>query len=133
MSEKTFVVVGASLAGAKAAQALRAEGFDGRLVLIGAEPERPYERPPLSTDYLRGEAEREKAFVHAEGFYREQRIELLMGTAVTAFDTGRVTLEGARELEFDPAVADHRRRAPATGRTGRRAGGDLLPADPGRL
>ncbi len=103
MSEKTFVIVGASLAGAKAAQELRAEGFDGRVMLIGAESERPYERPPLSKDYLRGEAEREKAFVHEAGFYREQQIELLMGTAVTALAPGaaRVTLEGARELEFD--------------------------------
>lgn len=47
----TFVVVGASLAGAKAAEALRAEGFDGRLVLVGEEPQRPYERPPLSKGY----------------------------------------------------------------------------------
>jgi cation diffusion facilitator CzcD-associated flavoprotein CzcO len=53
---ETFVIVGAGLAGAKAAQMLREEGFDGRLVLIGDEPERPYERPPLSKDYLRGEA-----------------------------------------------------------------------------
>ncbi len=103
MSEKTFVIVGASLAGAKAAQELRAEGFDGRVVLIGAEPELPYERPPLSKEYLRGEAEREKAFVHEAGFYREQQIELLMGTTVTALDlgAGRMTLESARELEFD--------------------------------
>ena len=52
---ETFVIVGAGLAGAKAAETLRHEGFDGRLVLIGDEPERPYERPPLSKDYLRGE------------------------------------------------------------------------------
>ena len=56
-SPETFVIVGAGLAGAKAAETLREEGFDGRLVLIGDEPERPYERPPLSKDYLRGEAE----------------------------------------------------------------------------
>ena len=55
-AEQTFVIVGASLAGAKAAQTLRHEGFEGRLVLVGAEDERPYERPPLSKDYLRGEA-----------------------------------------------------------------------------
>ena len=61
---QTFVIVGASLAGAKAAETLREEGFEGRLVLIGAEPERPYERPPLTKDYLRGESPREKAFVH---------------------------------------------------------------------
>ncbi|MGZ6565736.1 MAG: FAD-dependent oxidoreductase, partial [Solirubrobacteraceae bacterium] len=52
MSKQTFVIVGASLAGAKAAEALRELGFDGRVVLIGAEPERPYQRPPLSKDYL---------------------------------------------------------------------------------
>jgi hypothetical protein len=55
-TEETFVIVGASLAGAEAAEALRAEGFDGRLVLIGEEPDRPYERPPLSKTYLSGNA-----------------------------------------------------------------------------
>lgn len=103
MSERTFLIVGASLAGAKAAEALREGGFDGRVVLIGAEPERPYERPPLSKDYLRGESEREKALVHQVGFYREHEIELLMGTTVTRINpaTRRVTLEDASELEFD--------------------------------
>ena len=66
-----FAIVGAGLAGAKAAETLREEGFDGRLVLLGAEAERPYERPPLSKDYLRGEAERDGAYVHAAGFYAE--------------------------------------------------------------
>ena len=60
-SDRTFVIVGASLAGAKAAETLRAEGFDERVVLIGAEDERPYERPPLSKDYLRGEADRDRS------------------------------------------------------------------------
>lgn len=64
--EQVFVVVGASLAGAKAAEALRSEGFDGRVVLIGEEPHRPYEHPPLSKDYLRGEAEADKLYVHGE-------------------------------------------------------------------
>jgi 3-phenylpropionate/trans-cinnamate dioxygenase ferredoxin reductase subunit len=63
---RTFVIVGASLAGAKAAETLREEGFDGRIVL-GAEAERPYERPPLSKDYLRGETQ-EKPYVHDEAF-----------------------------------------------------------------
>ena len=59
MSAKpVFLIVGASLAGAKAAEELRTQGFDGRVMLIGAEPERPYERPPLTKDYLRGESER---------------------------------------------------------------------------
>jgi 3-phenylpropionate/trans-cinnamate dioxygenase ferredoxin reductase subunit len=102
MSDRTFVIVGASLAGAKAAEELRSQGFDGRVVLIGAEAERPYERPPLSKDYLRGESEREKAHVHGQDFYGEQEIELLTSTTVSAIDPGgRVTLEGAPDLEFD--------------------------------
>jgi 3-phenylpropionate/trans-cinnamate dioxygenase ferredoxin reductase subunit len=103
MSEQRFVIVGASLAGAKAAEELRARGFDGRVVLVGAEPDRPYERPPLSKDYLRGESERAKAYVHAEEFYEQQRIELLTNSTVSAIDPGasRVTLEDGRELGFD--------------------------------
>jgi 3-phenylpropionate/trans-cinnamate dioxygenase ferredoxin reductase subunit len=102
MTEETFVIVGASLAGAKAAEELRERGFDGRLVLVGSEPERPYERPPLSKDYLRGESERDNAFVHEDGFYEQHRIELLTGTAATAIDpSGRVALDGGRELRFD--------------------------------
>ncbi len=76
MSKQRFVIVGATLAGAKAAEELRERGFDGSVVLIGAEPERPYERPPLSKDYLRGESERDKAYVHGDDFYREHDIEL---------------------------------------------------------
>ena len=72
-SEQTFVIVGASLAGAKAAETLRAEGFDGRIVLIGDEAERPYERPPLSKDYLRGEAEREHGLRPRRGLLRRAR------------------------------------------------------------
>ncbi len=88
MTPATFVIVGAGLAGAKAAEALREEGFDGRVVLVGAEPERPYERPPLSKDYLRGESGREKAYVHPEAFYAEHEIELRLATAVEAIDPG---------------------------------------------
>src|SRR3954467_7944851 len=100
---ETFVIVGASLAGAKAAEALRDEGFDGRLVLIGDEPERPYERPPLTKDYLRAESTREKAYVHPEGFYREHDIELMTATVVTAVDPARetITLDGGSKLGYD--------------------------------
>src|SRR5215211_1793719 len=95
---QTVVIIGASLAGAKAAETLREEGFDGRLLLIGAEAERPYERPPLTKDYLRSESPREKAYVHPEAFYPEHHIELITDTAVTALDPGRsrVTLENGR-------------------------------------
>ena len=68
-----FVIVGASLAGAKAAETLRAEQFSGPVVLIGTEDELPYERPPLSKDYLLGKAERDKIYVHPEEWYAEQR------------------------------------------------------------
>src|SRR2546423_5064698 len=104
MSAKpVFLIVGASLAGAKAAEELRRQGFDGRVVLIGAEPDRPYERPPLTKDYLRGESPREKAYVHEEGFYADQEIELETETTVTAIDPGglRVTLADGRELRCE--------------------------------
>ena len=104
MSAKpVFLIVGASLAGAKAAEELRTQGFDGRVVLIGAEPERPYERPPLTKDYLRGESEREKAYVHPDGFYAEQEIELETGVTVTGIEPGasRVTLGDGRVLGYD--------------------------------
>ena len=100
---QSIVIVGASLAGAKAAETLRDEGFDGRVVLIGEESERPYERPPLTKDYLRDESPREKAYVHSEAFYREHGIELMTGTAVTALHPARsrVTLDDGRDLAYD--------------------------------
>jgi 3-phenylpropionate/trans-cinnamate dioxygenase ferredoxin reductase subunit len=103
IDNETFVIVGASLAGAKAAETLRDEGFDGRVVLIGDEPERPYERPPLTKDYLRGDAPREKAYVHEDFFYGARDIDLLTDTTVTGVDPGRsrITLDGGRELDYD--------------------------------
>ena len=103
MSEQTFIIVGASLTGAKAAEELRERGFDGRVLLIGAEPERPYERPPLTKDYLRGESPRAKAYVHEEGFYAQHQIELVTSATVTAIDpaASKVTLADGRELGFD--------------------------------
>jgi 3-phenylpropionate/trans-cinnamate dioxygenase ferredoxin reductase subunit len=83
---RTFAVVGAGLAGAKAVEALRAEGFDGRLVLFGAEPYRPYERPPLSKGYLQGKAERDAAFVHPDGWYAEHDVDLRLSTSVAGLD-----------------------------------------------
>jgi 3-phenylpropionate/trans-cinnamate dioxygenase ferredoxin reductase subunit len=103
VSNRTFIIVGASVAGAKAAEELRAQGFDGRVVLLGSELERPYERPPLTKDYLREESPREKAYVHEPGFYAEQQIELETDAAVTAIDPrgSRVTLADGRELGYD--------------------------------
>jgi 3-phenylpropionate/trans-cinnamate dioxygenase ferredoxin reductase component len=101
--DQAFVIVGASLAGAKAAETLRAEGFDGRLVLIGAEAERPYERPPLSKDYLRGEVGREKVYVHDEGFYSAHDIELRLGRTAVGLDTAisEVALDDGERLRYD--------------------------------
>ena len=102
-AEQTFVIVGASLAGAKAAETLRAEGFDGRLVLVGAEAERPYERPPLSKEYLRGEAGREKVYVHEAGFYAEHDIELQLGRTAVGLDVagGVLALDDGSRLRYD--------------------------------
>jgi 3-phenylpropionate/trans-cinnamate dioxygenase ferredoxin reductase subunit len=99
---EAFVIVGAGLAGAKAAETLREEGFDGRLTLIGDEPERPYERPPLSKDHLRGETD-EVPYVHEAGFYADNQIELLTSTRVTGIDLGlrELLLEGDRRLGYD--------------------------------
>jgi 3-phenylpropionate/trans-cinnamate dioxygenase ferredoxin reductase component len=102
-SDRTHVIVGASLAGAKAAETLREEGFDGRLVLVGTEAERPYERPPLSKEYLRGEAGRDKVYVHDEGFYAEHDIELLLGRTAVSLNTSssELTLDDGERLGYD--------------------------------
>src|SRR5690242_211125 len=101
MSDKrTFAIVGAGLAGAKAAEALRTEGFTGRIVLLGAETHRPYERPPLSKGYLQGSAERDTVYVHPPEWYGDHQIELRVGTAATAVDRRAheiVTADGNRE------------------------------------
>src|SRR3954468_1666197 len=111
----TFVVAGAGLAGAKAAETLREEGFEGRLILVGNEPERPYERPPLSKDYLRGDAERETIYVHPEDFYAEHGVELRLGRRAVELDVG------ARQLVLDDGEwVDYDRLLLATGAEPRR-------------
>ena len=102
-AEQTFLIVGASLAGAKAAEALREEGFEGRVVLIGAEDERPYERPPLSKEYLRGEVGREKVHVHEAGFYAEHGIELQLGRSAVGLDPAsrELALDDGQRLGYD--------------------------------
>jgi 3-phenylpropionate/trans-cinnamate dioxygenase ferredoxin reductase subunit len=99
----TFLIVGGGLAGAKAAETLREEGFDGSVVLVGSERQRPYERPPLSKEYLRGESSREELYVHAEASYEEHGIELRVGETAIRLDTERrqVELDGGEELPFD--------------------------------
>ena len=78
-TEPTFLIVGGGLAGAIAAQTLREEGFDGRITLLGAESNRPYERPPLSKDYLQGNADRDSVFVHPEPWYADHACRAASG------------------------------------------------------
>lgn len=101
--DQTYVIVGASLAGAKAAEAMRDAGFDGRVVLVGDERERPYERPPLSKDYLLGKDARDKVFVHEQGWYAEHDVELRLGATVTGLhrSTHQIELAGGERVAYD--------------------------------
>jgi 3-phenylpropionate/trans-cinnamate dioxygenase ferredoxin reductase component len=103
MAEQTFVIVGANLAGGRAAFALRAEGFAGRIILIGAEPDLPYERPPLSKEYLRGDVAKEKLYIAGPEIYEERHIDLLLGTRATRLDPQEhlVKLEAGARIEYD--------------------------------
>ncbi len=112
------MIVGASLAGAKAAETLRAEGFAGRVVLVGEEADLPYERPPLSKDYLRGEAS--PPFVHDEAWYAEHDVDLRLGVTVTALDVDAhtVSMAGGEDLRYDAlllATGAEPRRLPVPG------------------
>lgn len=99
---ESVVIVGASLAGAKAAETLRTGGFEGSITLIGEEPVRPYERPPLSKGYLRGEQSFDAAAVHPEGFYAENDIELRTSTTVTAISpySNEVEVKGGERFGY---------------------------------
>ena len=99
-----FVVIGAGVAGATAAAKLREDGFDGDVVLIGAEEEAPYERPPLSKEYLRGESGHH--FVRPPEWYAEHAIDVRFGSRAERVDvTGRVVeLDGGERVPFDQVV-----------------------------
>jgi 3-phenylpropionate/trans-cinnamate dioxygenase ferredoxin reductase component len=103
VSPREVVIIGAGLAGATAAQGLRGHGFAGRLVLVGDEPERPYERPPLSKEYLLGTMAREKTYVHPQDWYAEHDVELLLSTTATFVDRGvhEVGLSDGSRLPYD--------------------------------
>src|SRR4051794_7683569 len=98
-----FVVVGAGLAGAKAVETLRDEGFEGAIDLVGDEREYPYERPPLSKDYLLGKQPREGALVHDGDWYAKHDVTLHLGTRATRLDLSdhRIELKGGASLDFD--------------------------------
>ncbi len=117
---RSFVIVGASLAGVHAAVTLRDEGFDGRVVLLGAEPHEPYDRPPLSKGYLRGEVSRDRLLLRPSGFWAEQEIELRLGARVARIDPGgrEVELEEGERIGYDAALlatGGRNRRLPLPG------------------
>ncbi|HEV8572797.1 MAG TPA: FAD-dependent oxidoreductase [Actinomycetota bacterium] len=122
MARPTFVIVGAGMCGGAAAQTLREEGFDGRVILVGAESHFPYERPPLSKEYLRGEQGREKLFVHPESWFAEQDVEARLGIRATDIDLSArtVTQSDGDHLSYDVLLI-------ATGGRPRRLGGE--PSD----
>jgi 3-phenylpropionate/trans-cinnamate dioxygenase ferredoxin reductase component len=101
--ERTFVVVGGGLAGAKAVEALRDKGFRGRLVLFAGEDHLPYERPPLSKDYLKTGEGLDDAFVHDRDWYAAHDVEVRTGTVVTTLDRAahEVVTEAGERLHWD--------------------------------
>lgn len=115
MTSQRFVIVGAGLAAVKAAQTLREEGFSGDVVMVGAEAHPPYERPPLSKDYLQGKAQRDSVFVQPASWFQEQSITLRQGTSVQGLQLGerQVQLSDGTLLAYDALLL-------ATGSTPRR-------------
>ena len=117
---RRFVIVGSMLAGATAAVTLREEGFDGDVVLIGAEPMFPYERPPLSKAFLRGESRIQEAMVRPEAFYADNAIETRFGTTVIGVDAASSTVStaGGDDVRYDAllvATGARNRRFPIPG------------------
>ena len=119
MAQHSFLIAGGGLAGAKAAQTLREEGFTGRIQIVGAENERPYERPPLSKGYLNGTAARDTIYVHGPGWYQENDVELLLGSPAVDLDPvgHKLTLSTGTILGYDKlllATGSSARRLPDT-------------------
>jgi 3-phenylpropionate/trans-cinnamate dioxygenase ferredoxin reductase subunit len=117
---ESFVIVGAGMAGAKGAEALRDQGFDGRITLLGDEAHRPYERPPLSKEYLMGSTEFDAAYVHPETWYADNRVDLRLNTSARHIDRSlrQVELADGTRLEFDKlmlATGAHPRSIPVPG------------------
>ncbi|MFD8565476.1 NAD(P)/FAD-dependent oxidoreductase [Streptomyces sp. NPDC059639] len=100
--ENPFVIVGGGLAAGTAVESLRERGYDGPLIVIGDESERPYIRPPLSKGYLLGKEDRDSIYVHAENWYAEHDVDLLLGTTARAVDpkAAEVELEGGRRIAY---------------------------------
>ncbi len=126
MTTPSYLIIGGGLAGAKAAEALRDNNFDGNIILFGAESALPYERPPLSKDYLLGKATPPDLTVQDADWYRAHDVELRLGTAVTTIDTGAhaVAFNEGRHEHYDKLLL-------ATGSRPRRL--DIPGADADRV
>ena len=113
----TYVIAGGGVAGASAAESLRGEGFDGRIVVAGDETQAPYERPPLSKGLLRGELDASSVVLRAPEFYEKNQIELLRKTRVLELDLSKqsVRCTDGQEIRFDKLLI-------ATGASPRRLG-----------
>ena len=140
MSGYGTLIVGASQAGLQLAVSLRQFGDTAPITLVGEEPHPPYQRPPLSKEFLAGEADLDSLAFRAPGFYADSGIDLVCGERVTALDPlrrrpGRLRRRGHRErarTALRPAGADHRRRTPAADAARRGTRRHLLPARPRR-
>jgi 3-phenylpropionate/trans-cinnamate dioxygenase ferredoxin reductase subunit len=104
--EVAFLLIGGGMASANCAAELRRRGAEGEILLVGREPEPPYERPPLSKEYMRGESRREEAFVQPPEWYEQNGVELLTGTNVLSLDPGQrgAKLQTGDEVKFDKAL-----------------------------
>jgi 3-phenylpropionate/trans-cinnamate dioxygenase ferredoxin reductase subunit len=104
--EVDFLLVGGGMASAHCAAELRRRGAEGSILLVGREPEPPYERPPLSKDYLRGDAGRDDAYVNPPSWYEENGVELLTGKNVLGLDAAARTakIQGGEEVAFGQAL-----------------------------
>lgn len=103
MAPSTFVIAGGGLAGAKAAEALREQGYDGSVTIVGDETHLPYERPPLSKEYLAGSVPRDSFDVHNADWYRHDHVDLRLGTAAEAVDATahEVVLSDGARIGYD--------------------------------
>jgi 3-phenylpropionate/trans-cinnamate dioxygenase ferredoxin reductase subunit len=116
----SFVIIGAGQAGIKAAETLRTKGFDGSVTLIGAEPWHPYQRPPLSKAYLKGELSEDRLLLKAPGWIRDAGIDTHLGKHATRLDpsTRTIILDDGAEVAYDKvliATGTHARRLPLNG------------------
>jgi 3-phenylpropionate/trans-cinnamate dioxygenase ferredoxin reductase component len=122
MSEVSYVVVGPGVAGVRAAESLRKDGVDGRVILIGDEPDQPYERPELSKGYLAGHKQLDELKIRGDGWYAEQGVELMLGRAVRSLDrvSRTIVLDDGEHVGYDrlllaPGSAPKRLDLPGAG------------------